>query len=65
MMAALLKRGEELVRDAQARRVSDVADRLSAMFGSGAVDVEDARVIVRGRSLIKRWLTDPQLRFLK
>jgi hypothetical protein len=34
------------------------------MFGSGAIEVEEARVLVRGRGIIKRWLIDPSLRFL-
>jgi hypothetical protein len=34
------------------------------MFGSGAIEVEEARVLVRGKGMIKRWLIDPSLRFL-
>jgi hypothetical protein len=33
------------------------------LFGSGAVDFEETRVLVRGRGMIKRWLIDPGLRF--
>ena len=42
-----------------------VAERLKALFGEAAIEVEEARVLVRGRGLIKRWLIDPTLRFLK
>ena len=34
------------------------------MFGDAAVEVEEARLLVRGKGLIKRWLIDPHLRFL-
>ena len=35
------------------------------MFGDAAVEVEEARLLVRGKGLIKRWLIDPHLRFLQ
>ena len=63
-MERLIARGDELVRQAQARQVERVAGQLRALFGSAAVDVEDARVLVSGRGIIKRWLIDPSLRFL-
>ena len=63
-MANLAKRGGEIARAAQQRRVRAVADQLRSILGSGAVEVEEARVLVRGRGMIKRWLMDPSLRFL-
>jgi hypothetical protein len=64
MMARLIARGEELAREARARRVATVAEHLAMLFGKGAVEVEDARVLARGRGMARRWLVDPNLRFL-
>jgi hypothetical protein len=64
MMEKLLARGEQLARDAQQREVERVAQQLRGLFGSAAVEIEEARVLVRGKGMIKRWLIDPGLRFL-
>ena len=64
MMDALHGWGERLARDRQQRKIADVASQLRAMFGSAAVQVDEARVLVSGRGIIKRWLIDPSLRFL-
>jgi hypothetical protein len=63
-METLSSRGEQLARDAQRRKVAEVAQQLRGIFGSGAVAVEETRVLVRGKGMIKRWLIDPSLRFL-
>ena len=64
MMEKLTARGEQLARVAQKQRAQRVAQQLRTIFGSAAVEVEEARVLVRGRGMIKRWLIDPSLRFL-
>lgn len=64
MMSALLARGEDLARASQQAKVQQVAAQLRSIFGSAAVEVEEAQVLVRGRGIIKRWLIDPSLRFL-
>jgi len=64
MMEKLIDRGEVIARTAQQNKIADVTQQLGAMFGSAAVQVEDPRVLVRGRGIIKRWLVDPSLRFL-
>jgi hypothetical protein len=64
MMTNLLKRGELIASAQQRRKVQMVAQRLRAMFGSTAVEVESDRVRVSGRGIVKRWLVDPSLRFL-
>jgi hypothetical protein len=64
MMGELLSRGERLAREQQRRKVADVAAQLRDILGSAAVEVEEARVLVRGRGIIKRWLINPSLRFL-
>jgi hypothetical protein len=65
MMRNLARRGEELARGAQRRKVAEITRRLASMFGSGAIEVEEARVLVRGKGIVRRWLIDPRLRFLK
>jgi hypothetical protein len=60
----MLRRGEQIARAAQRRRVRQVADHLRAVLGSASIEVEEARVLVRGRGIVKRWLIDPSLRFL-
>jgi hypothetical protein len=64
MMSELLERGQALAQERHRRKVQAIAQQLRAIFGSGAVEVEEARVLVRGRGLVKRWLIDPSLRFL-
>jgi hypothetical protein len=64
MMGNLLKRAEELASEAQRRKVAEVAERLKELLRDAAVEVEEARVLVRGRGIVKRWLIDPTLRFL-
>ena len=63
MNAKLMKRAEELARAAQRQKIREVADYLSSLLGSSAVNVEEARVIVSGRRLLQRWFGDPRLRF--
>lgn len=64
MIVALLQRGERLAREYQRQTVQSVAEQLRGMFGDAAVEVEEQRVLVRGREIMKRWLTEPSLRFL-
>jgi len=64
MMEKLAAGGEQLARSAQEQRLQEVAQQLRTIFGSAAVEVQEARVLVRGRGMIKRWLIDPSLRFL-
>lgn len=64
MMEALVSRGERLALEAQRRKVAEVAAQLRAIVGGASVAVEEARVLVSGRGIIKRWLIDPSLRFL-
>ena len=64
MMSALLERGEELARAAQVQRVQQVAGRLKELVRGISIETDEVRVIVSGRGPLKRWLIDPQLRFL-
>lgn len=64
MMENLLARGAQVAAEAQASKVQLLAQQLRAMFGSAAVTVSEAQVMVSGRGLARRWLTDPGVRFL-
>jgi hypothetical protein len=64
MMERLLKRGDAIAREAQRRGVAQLAEHLRARFGAGAVRTDEADVVVRWRGLVRRWLTEPGLRFL-
>jgi len=63
-MENIIARGGELARDLRERQVRAVAQRLRTAFGDRAVEVEQERVLVRGKGITKRWLIDPSLRFL-
>ena len=63
-MARLLRRADELARARQRRGVGQVAEQIRELLGSASIDVEESRIIVSGRGLLKRWLSDPRLRFM-
>ena len=63
-MGDLTRRAEELARAEQQRKVAEIAERLKSLVRGASVQVEDAQILVSGRGLLKRWLTDPSLRFL-
>lgn len=64
MMNELIRRAEMLAAAHQRRQVERLSARMKEVLGTSAVDIVDARVVVRGRGLIRRWLIDPGLRFL-
>lgn len=64
MMSRLMQRAEDRAHRRQRSRVSELAKQLKAMLGEAVVEAEDGRVVVRGRGILRRWLTDPRLRFL-
>ena len=63
-MSNLLKRGEDLARAEQQRQTAAIVLRLRDLLRGASVQAEDARIIVSGRGILKRWLLDPSLRFL-
>jgi hypothetical protein len=61
MTYGLLVRAETLARAAQRRRLQQIA---AGLRGSGvAVETTADSVVIRGRRLVQRWLSDPLLRF--
>ena len=63
-MTELLKRAEELARERQRRAIGGIVQRLRALLGEAKLEASDTSVQVSGRGVLKRWLTDPNLRFL-
>lgn len=61
-MERLVRRGEEIARQAQQQKVGEVAQRLKELLGDASV--EGSRIAVSGRGLVRRWLADSRLRFL-
>lgn len=64
MMSKLLRHAEDLARAEQRRKIGRIAGRLKELIRGASIEVEEARVLVRGRGMLKRWLIDPSLRFL-
>ena len=64
MMEAMLAHAERIARDRQSQAVDRMAEQLRARFGARAVSVGAGEVSVRARGLLKRWLSEPGLRFL-
>jgi hypothetical protein len=64
MMDALMRRAELLAASEQRRRLASLAERMREMLGRASVEIVDAKVVVSGRGLVRRWLTEPGLRFL-
>src|SRR5574338_256686 len=55
MMSKLMRRVEEIARSLRQRKIEAVADRLKAMLDSAVVEIEQSRVVVGGRGILKRW----------
>jgi len=64
MMATLVRRAGELARARQHLKARQIAEELKELIKGASIEVDEARVLVRGRGIIKRWLIDPSLRFL-
>ena len=64
MMAKMMRWAERRARDEARRSAQVLADRLSETLQGASVEAREAQVIVSGRGLVRRWLIDPELRFL-
>ena len=61
MMETLMKRADGIAREAQRKRIERIASTLRE-HGLAAEATTDS-LIVRGRSILRKWLGDPLLRF--
>ena len=64
MIEKLLIRANELAHVEQQRKLAQVAGQLKELLQGATIEVEEARILVSGRGILKRWLIDPSLRFL-
>ena len=62
MMEKLMARAGELARAARSRRLQQIAARLSEQ--GLAFESDGESLVLRGRRLAQRWLSDPLLRFV-
>lgn len=64
MKARLIGWAERRGREAARRRAERLAAFVREQVRGASVEVREAAVIVSGNGLVKRWLIDPELRFL-
>ena len=64
MMRKLSNRAGAIARAEQQRQLLRLAGRARELVRDATIEVEEARILVRGRGIVKRWLIDPSLRFL-
>lgn len=55
---------EARARRAARRRARAIAERMRRVLRGATVEASETGVIVSGRGLVRRWLIDPELRFL-
>lgn len=65
MMERLLKRGEELAGELQRKATQHIAELFKELVVDASIEIDSDRVLLSGRDLLKRWLTDPALRFFR
>jgi hypothetical protein len=64
MMENLLTRADALAHAEQQRKLVQVAGELKELLRGVTIEVEETRILMSGRGILKRWLLDPSLRFL-
>lgn len=64
MMEELEARGRAIGERAAERAVARLATEARAALPALEVEAGDGRVTIAGRGLVRRWLTDPALRWL-
>ena len=64
MMEALIRRGAILVAPAARRKAQEIAACVIEKLGEGSAQAIGEKVAVSGKGLMKRWLSEPDLRFL-
>jgi hypothetical protein len=64
MMARMMRWAERRARDEARQAAVRMAERVRDTIQGASVEAREAQVIVSGRGLVRRWLIDPELRFL-
>lgn len=63
-MKQLSKRGQQIARARKELAMRLITARLEEHFRNLLVDVEQDRIRISGTGMVKRWLTETQLRFV-
>lgn len=63
-MKSLIEWAERRGREAVEQKAAQLAEEMREFLSVGIIEATEAAVIVSGKELIKRWLIDPELRFL-
>lgn len=64
MMETLMARGETAAQRARAGRIEAIAQAVAAQVPGVHTDTSTEEIVLTGRGLLRRWLTDPALRFI-
>ena len=64
MMQSVVAWAERRARIQARQRAGQIAERMRAILRGASVEATETGVIVSGRGLVRRWLIDPELRFL-
>lgn len=62
-MKALIQRADAIAQRARAKTAAKLAGSIRAAVRGVQVEAEPSAVVLSGRGLMRRWLTDPALRF--
>jgi hypothetical protein len=65
MMARASAFAERLARAREGRVAERVGRRFADVIGEGSVEIDGGEVRLSGKGLLRRWLTDPRLRFAR
>lgn len=64
-MDRLIARAQELVRKQQRRRIEGITAALATQLSGAEIEVTAGGISVAGKALLRRWLSDPALRFVR
>jgi hypothetical protein len=64
MRSRLIERAERRGREEARRRTEELSAALRERLSGCLIEAWEAEVMISGKGLLKRWLTDPELRFL-
>lgn len=63
-MKNLQARAEQIAEAMERRRTDRLVEALKAQAPRASIEVEQGRIAIGGRNLLRRWLSDPALRFV-
>lgn len=63
-MMKLQMRAEQLARAEQRRRIAKLARGYREQMPGASIVAEAAALVIEGRGVLRRWLTNPSIRFI-